>query len=359
VGLSGATVTHIVATVGPACSSREVLGDLLKAGVDVFRFTASKTPVAALASLAEEVRDHAEDLGLPVELVLDLPGAKPRLTNEAYLDLADVSELVLRFDGGPSDLAGPVPSLGVSGLGPGDLCPRVGDLVVIGDGEDALRIVGQAAGSCRAVPLTTGVVGIRRGIFFPGTRDAGRVQEFTPYDLAGLRAVPGSPFDAVVLSFTESADLVERARTVLRERGREGPLPSVVAKIETAAGATAADEVARAVDGILLGRGDLLLDTGPVEFHAACRRVLDAARPVGCPVLVGTQLLTSLAAGWLPHRSELATVSELLADGVAGLMLSEETAGATDPVRAVTLLTGLRDRYAPTTVRTPLFPSRP
>lgn len=352
-------MSHIVATVGPACSSPEILGELLKAGVDVFRFTASKTPVAQLVTLAGVVRDLAEGLDLPVELILDLPGAKPRLTNDAYLDLAGVTELVLRFDGSPSELTGPVPILGVSGLGSGDVPPQVGDLVVVGDGEDALRIVGQTAGSCTAVPLTTGVVGIRRGLSFPGARRAGDAQEFTPYDIAGLRAMAGTPFDAVVLSFTESADLVDRARTVLRESAHRGPLPAVVAKIETAAGAAAAGEIARVADGILLGRGDLLLDTGPVEFHAACRRVLDEANTIGCPVLVGTQLLTSLAAGWLPHRSELATVSELLAEGVAGLMFSEETAAATDPVRAVTLLNGLRDRYAPTTVRTALFPRRP
>jgi pyruvate kinase len=352
-------MTHVVATVGPACSSPEVLGDLLKAGVDVFRFTASKTPVAQLATLAEVVRELAASLGLPVELVLDLPGAKPRLTNDDYLDLTGVTELVLRFDGSPSETSGPVPVLGVSGFGAADPLPQVGDLVVIGDGEDAVRITGQTPGSCTAVPLTTGMIGIRRGLSFPDSRGAGNVQEFTPYDLAGLRAVAGSPFDAVVLSFAESADLVDRARAVLREGVRQGPQPAVVAKIETAAGAAAAGEVARAADGILLGRGDLLLDTGPVEFHAACRRVLDAARTAGRPVLVGTQLLTSLAAGWLPHRSELATVSELLAEGVAGLMLSEETAGAADPIRAVTLLNGLRDRYAPTTVRTALFPRRP
>ena len=346
-------MTHVVATVGPACSSPEVLGDLLKAGVDVFRFTASKTPVTRLVTLAGVVRDLAADLDLPVELLLDLPGAKPRLTNDAYLDLAGVTELVLRFDGGPSEVTGPVPVLGVSGLG--DPLPEVGDLVVVGDGEDALRIVGQADGSCTAVPLTAGVVGIRRGLSFPGARRAGDAHELTPHDIAGLRALAGSPFDAVVLSFAESADLVDQARVVLRESGQRR---AVVAKIETAAGAAAADEIARAADGILLGRGDLLLDTGPIEFHAACRAVLDAGRTTGRPVLVGTQLLTSLAAGWLPHRSELATVSELLEEGVAGLMLSEETAGFADPVRAVTLLNGLRDRYARTTVRTGLFASR-
>lgn len=352
-------MTHVVATVGPACSSAEALADLLKAGVGVFRFTASKTPVEGLAALAEVVRDLADGLDLPVELVLDLPGAKPRLTNDGYLDLSGVTELVLRFDGSPSEVTGAVPVLGVSGFGPADELPQVGDLVVVGDGEDALRIVGQAGGARTAVPLTTGVVGIRRGLSFPGARPAAKAQELTPHDVAGLRAVAGTPFDAVVLSFAESAGLVEQARVVLRESAGRAPLPAVVAKIETAAGAAAANEVCQAADGILLGRGDLLLDTGPIEFHAACRQVLDTARAVGRPVLVGTQLLTSLAAGWLPHRSELATVSELLEEGVAGLMLSEETAGADDPVRAVTLLNGLRDRYARTTVRTALFPRRP
>ncbi|SDG83699.1 pyruvate kinase [Lentzea fradiae] len=352
-------MTHVVATVGPACSSEEALADLLKAGVGVFRFTASKTPVDRLSVLAGTVRDLADGLDLPVELVLDLPGAKPRLTNEEYLDLAGVTELVLRFDGGPSAVTGPVPELGVSGFGPSDALPDAGDLVVVGDGEDALRIVGRSGGTCTAVPLTRNVVGIRRGVSFPGAGRSGKAQELTEYDLAGLRAVAGTPFDAVVLSFAESAGLVERARVVLRESAGTGPLPAVVAKIETAAGAAAAAEIAEAADGILLGRGDLLLDTGPVEFHAACRQVLDAARTAGRPVLVGTQLLTSLAAGWLPHRSELATVSELLEQGVAGLMLAEETAGAADPVRAVTLLNELRTRYAPTAVRTALFPRRP
>src|SRR5690349_14919454 len=108
-------MTRIVATVGPACSSKEGLTDLLKAGVDLFRFTASKTPVAELISLAGTVRLLAADLGREVELLVDLPGAKTRLTNDTYLDLAGVTELVLRFDGGPSQQAGPLPVLGVDG----------------------------------------------------------------------------------------------------------------------------------------------------------------------------------------------------------------------------------------------------
>jgi pyruvate kinase len=351
-------MTRIVATVGPACSSKEGLTDLLKAGVDLFRFTASKTPVAELISLAGTVRLLAADLGREVELLVDLPGAKTRLTNDTYLDLAGVTELVLRFDGGPSQQAGPLPALGVDGRDPRDPLPEIGDIVVVGDGEDALQVVGLGADSCTAVPLTAGVIGIRRGVRFPGARSAARAESFTPYDLDGLRAIADGPFDAVVLSFTESAGLIERARTLLSGTAAQEPPPAVIAKIETAAGAVAAAEIADAADGILLGRGDLLLDTGVIEFHAACRRVLDAARAAECPVLVGTQLLTSLAAGWLPHRSELAHVSALIEEGVAGLMLAEETAGAADPVRAVALLDELRGVYAPAAVRTALFTRR-
>ncbi|GAA4597870.1 pyruvate kinase [Actinoplanes octamycinicus] len=351
-------MTRIVATVGPACSAKETLTELLTAGVDLFRFTASKTPVAELVSLADTVRVLAADLGRDVELLLDLPGAKTRLTNDTYLDLAGVTELELRFDGGPTRPAGPLPVLGVDGRDPRDPLPEVGDVVVLGDGEDALRVVAVAAGSCTAVPLTSGVLGIRRGVRFPGARGAARAETLTGYDEAGLRAVAGGPFDAVVISFAESAGLVERARAVLRDSAADGPPPAVVAKIETAAGASAAAEIAGAADGILLGRGDLLLDTGPIEFFAACRRVLDAAHAAGRPVLVGTQLLTSLATGWLPHRSELAYASALIEEGVAGLMLAEETAGAADPLRAVVLLDQLRGVYAPASARAALFPRR-
>jgi pyruvate kinase len=351
-------MTRIVATVGPACSSKEALTDLLTAGVDLFRFTASKTPVAELISLAGTVRLLAADLGREVELLIDLPGAKTRLTNETYLDLAGVGEVMLRFDGGPAEPSGPAPTVGVDGRDADDPLPEIGDIVVIGDGEDALRVVGRDAVSCTTVPLTRGVIGIRRGVRFPGARSAARAGSFTPYDADGLRAVADGPFDAVVLSFAESADLVERARTLLSEAAPRGPRPAVIAKIETTAGTVAAAEIAAVADGILLGRGDLLLDTGVIEFHAACRRVLDAAHAAGCPVLVGTQLLTSLAAGWLPHRSELAHVSALIEEGVAGLMLAEETAGAADPVRAVALLDDLRGVYAPAADRTALFTRR-
>ncbi|BCY09817.1 pyruvate kinase [Actinoplanes sp. L3-i22] len=342
-------MTRIVATVGPACSSEAGLTDLLKAGVDQFRFTASKTPVARLIPLAETVRRLAGDLGREVELLIDLPGAKTRLTNDDYLDLAGVTELVLSFDGRPGQPAGPTPTLGVDGRDARDPLPGIGDIVVVGDGEDALRVVAVGLDSCTVTPLTRGVLGIRRGVQFPGATRAGG---FTGYDLDGLRAVAGGPFDAVIISFAESAGQVEQARALLRQSA------AVIAKIETGAGARAAAEIAGAADGILLGRGDLLLDTGVIEFYAAYRRVLDAAHAAGCPVLVGTQLLTSLAAGWLPHRSELAHVSALIEEGVAGLMLAEETAGADDPVRAVALLDDLRGVYAPAATRTPLFARR-
>ncbi|MFF0745864.1 pyruvate kinase [Streptomyces sp. NPDC004111] len=341
-------MTRIVVTTGPACASDETLRALLKAGADAFRFPASKTSVAALAQQAVRVRALAEDLGRPVQLLLDLPGAKPRLTNDAYLDLSSVTELRLRFDGSAACVDGPVPVLGVAGTDPGDPLPGVGDVLLIGDGEDALRVTGHTADTCTAVPLTGGVIGRRRGIALPRTGRPGRAHTLTPHDLNALRSAPRGVFDAVVLSFTESPGLLALARTVLAETAPGGPRPQLIAKVETAAGAAAADAIAAAADGILLGRGDLLLDTGPVEFHAACRRVLDAGRAAGCPVDVGTQLLTGLDAGWLPHRSELAHLAALLTEGVGGLMLAEETAAAADPVRAVALLDALRDRYAPT-----------
>ncbi|MBK3647460.1 pyruvate kinase, partial [Streptomyces sp. MBT33] len=136
-------------------------------------------------------------------------------------------------------------------------------------------------------------------------------------------------------------------------------VPPVIAKVETRAGVAAVREIAVCADAVLLGRGDLLLDSGPLEFFDLCEAVRTGTAEVGCPLVVGTQLLTSLSDGWLPHRSELAYVSELLRSGTSGLMLADETAAGTAPVRTVELLRDLRERYRGTGEVPPLFPARP
>jgi pyruvate kinase len=184
-----------------------------------------------------------------------------------------------------------------------------------------------------------------------------RADAITDSDAAALRIAPSTVFSAVILSFVESASVVEQARNLMRESGRDD-LPAVVAKVETRAGVEAVADIARTADAILLGRGDLLLEAGEIDFYALTRDVIKTAIDLSCPVIVGTQLLNSLSNSWLPHRSELAYVSQLWEAGVDGLMLANETTVGAHPVRTVEMLSRLRSRYAPSPDSKPMFAAR-
>ena len=349
-------MSRIVVTLGPATQDPAILEQVVKAGADSFRFPASKASVASLAELAAGVSSVAAGLGRTPDLLLDLPGAKTRFTNDDQFSLKGVSRVLVHFAPVPSDVHRDVPVLGLTGA---DISGRVdaGDILLVGDGEDALRVERVEPDHCVTIPLTTGFLGKRRGVALPG--GSVPASGLTDRDRAALETVPGSVFGAVIISFVESADAVREARAVMAAAADGHAVPPVIAKVETRAGVAAVREIAVCADAVLLGRGDLLLDSGPLEFFDLCEAVRTGTAEVGCPLVVGTQLLTSLSDGWLPHRSELAYVSELLRSGTSGLMLADETAAGTAPVRTVELLRDLRERYRGTGEVPPLFPARP
>jgi pyruvate kinase len=348
-------MSRIVVTLGPATQDPEVLEQVVKAGADSFRFPASKASVASLAELASQVSSVAAGLGRTPDLLLDLPGAKTRFTNDDQFSLAGIRAVQVHFGPVPSDVHRDVPVLGLTGS---DISGQVdpGDVILIGDGEDALRVESVEADHCVATPLSAGFLGKRRGVALPGKSvpSCG----LTDQDRAALKTLPGSVFTAVIISFVESADTVREARALMAASAAGSTVLPVIAKVETRAGAAAVREIAACADAVLLGRGDLLLDCGPLEFFDLCETVRTGTAEAGCPLIVGTQLLTSLSAGWMPHRSELAYVSGLLRSGTAALMLADETAAGSAPVRTVELLRELRERYTGSIDVEPLFPAR-
>lgn len=338
-------MTSIWATVGPSLRSHAALRAAIAAGVRGLRFPASKRPLPDLGAWAAEAASAAGEEGVRLDLLLDLPGPKVQLLGDTGFSLADVSSVRIHYGpvAGPHDPVRPAVEL----LGAAHVAPLlVGERLLLGDGEDCLEVVASCGGHCVAVPLTGGTVGRRRGVVVRGRRMPSGP---TPEDLRLLGSLAESTFTGVLVSFAESAEDVRRARAALTGIPGPGGNPlAVVAKIETARGVAAARSVAAAADGVLLGRGDLLMDVGEVEFPAACTEVLGQLAGGPTPLLVGTQLLTSAGASWLAHRSELSCVADLVARGVSGLMLSDETTVASDPQRAITLLHSLVHRYGRT-----------
>jgi pyruvate kinase len=345
-------MTKVIVTIGPSSESPEDAQKIIKQGANSFRFPASKVPAAVLAEQAVMVANLARDAGVELDLLLDLPGSKSRLTNHDGFLLAGIDRLKINYAPVAADRDAELPELGISGLDLSGVID-VGDILVLGDGEDALKVERTNDDHCIAVPLSTGELGRRRGITVQGKRQ-GNVS-LTETDLDNLAMAASSAFTGVIISFVEDAETVRRARAAMADRSENPPV--VIAKVETRAGAEGTTEIAEAADAVLLGRGDLLLDCGEIDFYDLSKEVIKATQKLGKPIIVGTQLLPSMSGSWLPNRSELAYVSHLIEKGVDGLMLSFETTIGRQPARTTGLLKSLIARYGGD-ADGPLFPVR-
>ncbi len=321
-------------TIGPSTDNEAVLRQLLDLGVGQFRFAASKLGFDALSRQADRVRSIARSRGIDVETWLDLPGTKPRL------DVASTGAVLVAGDGVRIEFGHGCErsSLRVLGMDPSQIELEKGDVFVIGDGEQALEVRSLCEGGVDTVVLFGGTLGKAKGICIAG-KPASNLS-LSASDLAVLGQIEHSPFTGVIVSFCQTATDVDVARSRLAADSMR-----LMAKIESVEGARNAREIAAAADAVLLGRGDLLLDSGPIDFHACCQQALMGARAAGTPAYVGTQLLPSLSTMWLPHRSELSCLSQLIADGIDGLMLANETSTGAAPLRTVSTLLELVRRY--------------
>jgi pyruvate kinase len=328
-------VTRINVTVGPALADDDILRAAVAGGVRGFRVAAARHPPERLAAWAARIAAAADVVGTPVDLFLDLPGPKTHLVLPDPVTLDPGRPLTVALDAesptGPH-LRGTLAVAMIS----------VGDVLVLGDGEHALRVERVEPGAWVTRPLTTGRLDGRWGLTRTG--DGGASRGTGPPVGPLVEVAVSAGFTGVFVSFVECAAAVHEVRTALAQVSGGAGL-SVWPKVETAAGISAVAEIAAAADGVLLGRGDLLLDVGPVDYFAHERDALLRLRASATPVMVGTQLLTSMDRGWLPHRSELSFLSGLFADGVDGVLLSDETTVGTDPLRTIAMVDALRRRY--------------
>lgn len=335
-------MTSVTVTVGPAIAAPEILGELMRREVSAFRFSGSKYTVAELNAMAVTVADAAYAAGRSVDLLLDLPGSKTRLTNDGGFPLKGADRVRVAFGPAPARRDLPLPEIGMTGPPLGALI-EVGDVLVLGDGENALRVEACFADHCIAIPLTTGELGRRKGVRIQGKRQA--YQSLRPQDETVLQSFGEMAFTGVIVSFVEHAGVVERVRSLIGEGGSAGSRPAVIAKVETRVGAQNAAAVAETADALLLGRGDLLLDAGEPDFYNLGEAVITAGQKAGRAVIVGTELLPSLSETWLPHRSELAYLCHLIDKDVDGLMLAKETTIGKQPLRTVDLINTLIRHY--------------
>jgi pyruvate kinase len=311
----------ILATVGPASSSPEVLASLAVAGVSVFRVNASHLSPEGVASQVVGIR-----AAVPGACVLvDLQGPKMRIG-----ELSAPMELVA----GESVVVGPG-GLPVS-FDMRDAGVVIGDRVLFFDGRVECVAVAWVEGGLECRVARGGLVSSRKGVNLPDTLVS--FPALTDADRGVLSAVVGLDVDWVALSFVQTAaDMLALRELVPASTG-------IMAKIERSAALVDLDAIAAVSDALLVARGDLGVELPFEDLPVVQQLILDRGRAAQVPVVCATEMLESMVLSSRPTRAEVTDVAHAVGAGFDAVMLSAETAVGVDPCAAVAAMARVRDR---------------
>jgi pyruvate kinase len=321
--------TKIVATIGPASRDRDVLVELIRAGMDVARLNFSHGSHEQHAETAEWVREAAGRVGRPVAILQDLPGPKLRIgkLKDGIADLKPGD--VVTFRCGEDDGVGDARNMTISWAGlPAAIEP--GEVLYLADGSVRLRAqaIREGEGEIDAQVEIGGSVASRQGVNVPGETAA--LPAVPEEDLVHLQAGVGMGVDMVAVSFVRRPEDI----THLREYTR-APL---IAKFEKPQAIERAEEILRVSDCIMVARGDLGIELPIEEVPVAQKKLLALAGAHARPSITATQMLDSMVTSSRPTRAEVADVANAILDGTDAVMLSQETAVGAHPVGAVAMM---------------------
>ncbi|WP_396656494.1 pyruvate kinase [Microbacterium sp.] len=317
----------IVATLGPATSSYEMVRAIIDAGVDVTRLNLSHGDRSVHEASFAGIRRAADDAGRAVAVLVDLQGPKIRLGRFAdgphELAAGDIFKITTEDVPGTKELV----STTFKGL-PADVGP--GDFLLIDDGRVRVKVLESDDTVVTTEVVVGGTVSDNKGINLPGV--AVNVPALSEKDEEDLRWALRIGADLIALSFVRSAKDVQRVHVIMAEEGRRIP---VIAKIEKPQAVDNLEDIIDAFDGIMVARGDLGVELPLEAVPIVQKRAVELCRRMAKPVIVATQMLESMISSPVPTRAETSDVANAVLDGADAVMLSGETSVGQYPVIVV------------------------
>ncbi|MFC3100693.1 pyruvate kinase [Altererythrobacter lauratis] len=317
----------ILATLGPASSDADVLRALFRAGADAFRFNMSHGDHAMHEANFRRVRALEKEFGRPIAILCDLQGPKLRVGTfaEGKAVIAHGARFTLDTDPTPGDATRvclPHPELFAA--------LDVGQRLLINDGKIRLRVTEMRDGAITCVAEVGGVISDRKGVNVPDAEVP--IPALTEKDRADLAFAMEQGADWIGLSFVQRPEDVEEAKALMKGQA------FLCAKIEKPMAVKRLDEIIAAADGVMVARGDLGVEMLPEEVPPIQKKIVNATRLTGKPVIVATQMLESMIESPTPTRAEVSDVANAVYDGADVVMLSAETAAGAWPEEAVLMM---------------------
>ena len=318
--------TKIVATVGPASNSKDVLRALIREGVDVFRLNFSHGSHEDHLKVINNVRELNAELGSTVSLLQDLQGPKIRV-QEVQPDtvIQRGQELVITT----RQLLGNKDVVSTSYVSlPRDV--KYGDMILIDDGKIELKVKEVREAEVLTEVIYGGPLKSRKGINLPFTKVS--APSLTEKDLADLEFGIQQNVDWIALSFVRKASDIRELRDILDSRQSSS---RIVAKIEKPEALNNIDEIISSTDAVMVARGDLGVEIWLEEVPMVQKMLVEKCNKAGKPVIVATQMMESMIENPRPTRAETNDVANAVMDGADALMLSAETAAGKYPLEVI------------------------
>lgn len=322
--------TKIVCTIGPATGSAAVIRQLIRAGMNVARLNLSHGTYREHARHIQTVRKLSRSLGIPVAILMDLPGPKCRTgkLKDGHARLRKGARVILstrQMEGDSKVIPVSLPTLSQ------DI--KVGDTVLLDDGAMQLKVLERQDTEVRCRVMVGGILTEGRGLVVPGMPSSG------PFITDALRecisfAIKQQP-DYVALSFVRNAEDVNGVRAMLHESDAGIP---VIAKIERGVAVNRLDSILAASEGVMVARGDLGVDIPLEKVPLVQKKIIRKCNQAGKPVITATQMLESMVKAPRPTRAEVTDVANAIFDGTDAVMLSAETSIGKYPVQAVKMM---------------------
>lgn len=325
--------TKIVATLGPASSSNEMIRSLFETGVDVFRLNFSHGRQEDHAERLRVIRDLEREFGRPTCAMADLQGPKLRIGTFAEGPIALSPGMRFRLDLDPT---------------PGDRnrvqlphreifeAIAADTELLLDDGRVRLRVLSSGPDHAETIVVSGTRLSDRKGVNVPNVILP--LSPLTAKDRDDLQFALDIGVDWVALSFVQRPEDVAEARRLIAGRA------ALLSKLEKPSAIAHLDQIIELSDGIMVARGDLGVEMPPEDVPSIQKRIVREARIAGKPVIVATQMLESMVSAPAPTRAEASDVATAVYDGADAVMLSAETAAGSFPIEAVSIMDRIAER---------------
>lgn len=317
----------ILATLGPASDTHEMISNLHKAGADVFRLNMSHGSHDEIRAKHAMIRAVEKELGSTIGILADLQGPKLRVgvfANESE-DLVAGATFRLDLNEAAGDLSRvclPHPEIFA--------VLKVGASLLVNDGKIRLQVKSCGADFADCEVITGGAISNRKGVNVPDV--VLPLAALSEKDLADLEFACELGVDWLALSFVQRPEDVTEARELVKGRA------AILSKIEKPSAVERFDDILAVSDGIMVARGDLGVELPVAAVPPIQKRLVRKCRAVGKPVIVATQMLESMIESPMPTRAEVSDVATAIYEGADAVMLSAESAAGSYPIEAVTTM---------------------